>query len=279
MLKSNKTQSMVLTLILFGGVSFAAYAQKLPKVQRVNKRAPANIKIDGNTVEWDDQFQAYNPNNRIYYIIANDDNNLYLALRAVDPSGNEKAIFGITFTVKWPGEKGHKSKGNISVTFPTNIEVSKRNPIRYTVHIFNLLKTDTTNTARKKTDSLRLLVNDKMNEAFKIINVMGIPEIQEPSISIYNQQGIQVAAQFNKQAQYTYELAIPLKYLGDVINSGQKFSYNIKMNGIPEVATNGAPTPMIVGPINAAPNQGGVGIDNGYILYPTDFSGEYALAK
>jgi hypothetical protein len=261
--------------ILFESIPFITVAQKLPNVQQTGKRAPDDIKIDGKTTEWNDEFQAFNIKNRIYYTISNDDDNLYLTVRASDGYGNEKAIFGISFMVKLPEEKSNKSKENVVVTFPTLIEIQKTAPIRHTVETVRKLQYGTTNKVKKKIDSLTLFANKCMNESFKEINVTGIKEIHEPSISIYNTEGIMAVAQFNDHMQYTYELAIPLKYLGSAINSGQKFSYNIKMKGIPKKAP-GSPysTPVISGNIIKF-----MGPDNAYVTYPTDFSGVYTPAK
>lgn len=262
-------------VILLVNISFTAKAQKLPQIQQTGKLAPADIKIDGKTMEWKDEFQAYNMNNRIYYTLSNDDDNLYLTVRASDGYGNEKAIFGITFTVKVPNEKSSKSKENVKVTFPPLSEVQKTSPIRFAMKTMRELKEDTTNVAQKKRDSLRLFANKYMNETFKEINVTGIKEIREHSISIYNVEGIKVAAQLNDNFQYTYELAIPLKYLGASINNGQKFNYNIKMNGLPEKTSDSpyAP-PTISGDLLKT-----MGVDNLYVTYSTDFSGAYMLVK
>ncbi|MCJ0742164.1 hypothetical protein [Pedobacter montanisoli] len=260
---------------LFGSIPFIAKSQKLPQIQQTGKLAPADIKIDGKTTEWNDEFQAHNLNNRIYYTISNDDSNLYLTVRTSDGYGNEKAIFGISFTVKLPSEKGGKSKENVMVTFPPLSEVRKTTPIRLTMTTIRQQKADTTNSGKKKMDSLRLFANKYINETFKEINVTGIKNIPERSISIYNAEGIKVAAQLNEHFQYTYELAIPLKYLGPSINNGQKFSYNIKMNGLPEKAPDSpyAP-PTISGNVLTT-----VGADNLYVTYATDFSGTYTLVK
>ena len=65
-------------------LSIYTCAQKLPKIQDVNQRAPSNMKIDGKPAEWNDQFLAYNTNVEVFYTLSNDDKNLYLALRAVN---------------------------------------------------------------------------------------------------------------------------------------------------------------------------------------------------
>ena len=263
-------KSLVLLII-----ASMAHAQKLPKIQETSIWAPANIKIDGKATEWSDKFQAYNPNNRIYYTIANDDDNLYLTLRASDGYGDEKALFGISFTLKKSAENGKNSKENMVVTYPTIHATRITEPIRYTMERYRSLKIDTTSKIKKKIDSLALVANKRMDESFKEMYVTGIKEIGESSISIYNEYGIKVAAQFDSHMQYTYELAIPLKYLSPFIKRGQKINYNIKMNGIPAKNPNspyGAPT--ITGNI-----MDNMGVDNAYITFPTDLSGEYTLAK
>lgn len=270
-----KIQSII--LLLLGSLLFSASAQKLPKIQKTSIRAPENIKIDGELTEWNDRFQAYSPVNRIYYTISNDNQNLYLTIRAEDGYANEKSLLGITFTIKKPTEKGDKSSKKIVVIFPDQIEPSKNDPIRLAMTAFRLMKKDTTNETKRKKDSLRLLTNTRMNELYKEIYVTGIKDIQEPSIPIYNTTGIKVAVQLDAANQYVYELAIPLVNLGPSINGGQRFSYNIKMNGIPDVASNGAPTPRVDRPQGAVVSNREM--DNLYLNSSTDFSGEYTLAK
>ena len=70
MKKIINTNTLLLALaILFCNMPFIAIAQKLPKIQLIGKRAPSGIKIDGTATEWNDEFQAYNISNRIYYTI------------------------------------------------------------------------------------------------------------------------------------------------------------------------------------------------------------------
>ncbi len=270
------TAPVVKLLILFFLFLTTANAQKLPKIQLASLRAPADIKIDGKATEWNNVFQAYNPINRIFYTVSNDDNNLYLIAQMGDSYANEKVIFGITFTIKVPMEKAvGKSTGNITVIFPQPINPRKEDAFRNRTTAARRLMNDTTNAGRGKIDSLSIAGNKQIDNLFKEIVVAGIKDISEPSISIYNSEGIKAVAQFNSHMQYVYELAIPLKYLGIAINNGQKFKYNIKMNGRPAVSSTGIPTPTIEMPPNPSPS----GMDNTFVDYATDFWGEYTLAK
>lgn len=269
-----KINTLLLFTISAVNTPNTTFAQNLPKVQEESIQAPSNIKIDGKTTEWGDSFQAYNTNNRIYYTISNDDNNLYLTLLTSDGYANEKVKFGISFTASLSAAKNNET--NAVVTFPIPIPSEKSNPLGANIRMAWRLKNDTTNLALAKIDSLRSSLNAMMNDAFKEINVNGIKEIQEPTISIYNLEGIKVAAQFNEEMQYTYELAIPLKYLSNYINDGHKFTYNIKLNGLygQKPYGNQLPPPVLIGnPMEV------MDIDNRYVNYPTDFSGEYTLLK
>lgn len=104
-------------------ISIIANAQKLPNVQQVSLRAPANIKIDGNTTEWGNQFQAYNKATDINYTLSNDDKNIYLAVQATIPDVIKRILNGgITLSVNQAGKKDDKGAPSISypVSAPTN---------------------------------------------------------------------------------------------------------------------------------------------------------------
>ena len=271
-MKTTRYFLLACMLLIF---ALQADAQKLPNKQGKSIRAPADVKIDGKTNEWNNEFQAFNSNNRIYYTVANDDDNLYLVLRTSEGVSNEKALFGITFTINLPSENGKKSKDNITIMFPTVVAGKRVDPIRNATQIARRLKNDTTYTARKKKDSLMLFANKAISDSYKEIDVTGIKELPDHTISIYNTNGLKVAAQFDELMQYTYELSVPLKYLGIKINLGQRFSYNIKMNGMP-LKSPGSPYPS---PIIMPDGANFMDPDVSFVMFPTDFWGEYTLAK
>ncbi len=259
-------------------ISFSANAQKLPKVQTVSLRAPGNIKIDGKATEWNNIFKAYNPNNRLYYTIANDDENLYFLVQSSDGYSSEKALYGIKFTIKLPAEKE-----SIAITFPKYSDTENTEKIKSTINAVRNLKDDTTKAAQRRIDSLRLFANRLIGITHKEIIVEGIKNIADPVIAMYNTEGIKVAAQFNLPMKYTYELAIPLKYLSSIINDGQKFDYNIKMIAMPQVSPNGMAVPKVeevsFGTEAPAPGANYFSTNQGFVALPTDFSGTYRLIK
>lgn len=263
------------TAVLFAGLSivvFDARAQKLPKVQKASIRTPENIKIDGELTEWSGQFQAYNRSNHIYYTVSNDDNTLYLAAY-MDDIGSRK-IFkgGLTFAIVPASKKADR----LSITFPA---ISKRRTTEIEqlgdgLLVYKILKGDTV-ANKAKIDSLISSSNMLIKKIYNQIQVTGIPGTQDSLISVYNTQGIKVGAYLDKKMKYTYELAIPLRYLGAAISNNKSFKYNIQLNANSTVVSKGfqsfAP-PLL----NVTPQSNPDGL---FLNYTTDFSGEYMLVK
>ncbi len=238
---------VLLTVLLIISASFVANAQKLPKVQQESIYAPTNIKIDGKATEWDNKFQAYNVSNHLFYTLSNDDKNLYLIVFATDDITYSKIIYGgVTLTVADIANK----KNKITVTYPVS-PMSTSNSILLSAHHFDFV-------ANNGKEALMNSINSHCAAAFKEIKVSGIKGIDDPVSSIYNAQGIKATVLFDNKMAFTYELALPLKYLDFATDH---FRYNIMLNGrtLPE-------DPRISYPPN-------------YLDSPTDFSGEYTLAK
>ncbi len=266
---------LALSVLLFSVIAFTANAQNLPKIQNTSIRAPANIKIDGETTEWNNQFQAYNRSNYMFYTVSNDDNNLYLTVHMKDMIGVRK-IFkgGLTFTIV----PSSKKENSVSVTFPVikkrtdGLEQLKGNPI----FVYKTLKEDTI-ANKAKIDALIASSNDLIRRAYNEIHVTGIPGINDPFISIYNAEGIKIGTSFDKKLEYTYELAIPLRYLGATISNAKSFKYNIKLNVDAIIQVISPPS------VHPAVEQKYVGQesleDDTFLFDTTDFWGEYTLAK
>ena len=268
---------MFFILLFFVGTY--ANAQKLPKVQQVSKRAPLNIKIDGKTNEWNNKFLAYNTNVDLFYTLSNDDKNLYLTVRAVDPLVIRKIINGgLVFTINTSDNKSDKSH-NISFGYPVFD--------RQNWPILNIRQkpvvTKDSSISSKQVDSFMYAANQQMSTKAKEIKISGISAIDDTLISVYNDYEIKASGLFDHQVAYNFELAIPLKYLGLNVNEKQKFSYNILLNGSDHVEgvillsknyVNGEARGGMIVPKN--PPRG---IEIEYMRYPNDFWGEYTLAK
>lgn len=264
----------VFTLLL-SATFLTIYAQKPPAEQKGSVRVPPTIKIDGKANEWDNKFQAYSNHTELYYTLANDDNNLYLIIRAAIPAIVRRAINGsITLTINTSGRKNNK--GAAAITFPV---FEKNN--RFTAPFIRQGKFDAYK-PQSWPDSLVAVANRDFNNKAKLVQVTGIKGI-DTLISVYNADGIKTAASFDNNAAYTYELSVPLKALGLSVANASKFIYQIKIN---DVETHGIQILMNDGTAGDASATNMANIKNISIgpgaqmgQAATDFWGEYTLAK
>jgi hypothetical protein len=251
-------------------VPYLSNAQKLPATQQISLHAPADVKIDGKATEWNNQFQAFNKATEVYYIMANDADNLYLTVRATDAVMVDKILSGgITFSIK----SNDKKTPPATLTFPVIAAPSR-------VSIVNKIKNPQTNM-----DSELAGINNQLTIASKQIKVAGISAITDTMASVDNNYGLKIAHQINNSRAYTYELAVPLKFLQVFINTGQ-LKYNIKLNGKSEKITNiklnhqdaDINSPRVA-EIMAKLGENRNSPFSNDLVSPTDFSGTYILSK
>lgn len=244
-----------------------------PKIQKAGLRAPLNIKVDGETLEWpNNKLQAYNPIDRIKYTICNDDTNLYLTISATDLHCVNKIIYGgITFAINNINEK----KATMAIKFPvldiinSQYIVDIKNAYYSNIHIHDGLS------HKKEIDSLFNLLteaNDNINQ-LQLIN-------EKDSVitnNIDNKEGIKAVGKFNSKANYTYELSVSLKYLSLSVKNADKFNYNIRLNGQTERILPRINGMISIGKVREL--RGGGDPSHHFVITPSDFEGEYILAK
>lgn len=255
-----------LAFVFLSTLCFSANAQKLPNVQQVSLRAPANIKIDGNIDEWR-ELKAYNKACDIYYTIANDEENIYLTVQAKE-SGIIEKIFnsGLQFTVNTTGNK--KTDGSPAIIFPAYSDPKNKAYIDLDAQPFDSVK---------KASSERLA-------AVKFLRIANIKGIADCLLSVYNTEGIKVGVSLGDNMYLIYELAIPLKLLqitgGAVLN---KITYNVKLNGSAEsgydLRIEGGRMLVFTGRDGKDYLIGRNTPKNWMKATSTDFWGEYTLAK
>jgi len=268
----------------------ASQAQKLPKIQQVSRRAPANIKIDGRATEWNNKLEAYNKNVEFFYTISNDDKNLYLTVMVPEREVIRRILNGgLTLAVNRSGKKDDANSAGI--TFPVFDNANRFTP-RFggslntaNMHGQNIL-TDEERANMvmvggrvgipltvSQADSLMRDNNQNFPSKTPSIGVKGIKNI-DSLISVYNVDGIKAAAMFDNKATYTYEMALPLKYLPAGTSGSDKLTYHLMINEIlppPPTIEVSVPNGALKAPtvsLNGPPPQAG-----------TDFWGEYILAK
>jgi len=255
-------------LLLF---TLAVSAQKLPQIQQASIYAPENVKIDGKAIEWSNRFQAYNKANHLFYTIANDDQNLYLVIYTTDHQAiNKIYVGGITFSIAPANSRN--SAGRSSVTYPIIGRIN--NGIYLHAHVDYQKLAKDPSADRKSIITLIASKNKQFSDDYKELQVKGLKSIDESVISIYNTEGIKAKALFDNELHYTYELAIPLKYMEFISgNNAAKFKFNIKLNGHDREGKNPyPPSRIITGDSKAA-------MDLLYVDNPTNFGGECILAK
>ena len=244
------TLSIIVTLLLFPG--FRLFAQqeagspKLKDVQPASIWVPSPVKVDGKLSEWNNSFQAYNKATKLYYTLANDDKNIYLAIKSTDVQNNAKIIAGgITFTLNTDDKK--KEKDAFSLTYPVRPARGPGGPggpnaagvtrvvvgggggdnVRIDVRGFGGPgNTFTVDSAMIKAAHERTIA------AAKEIKVFGFKDIADSLISIYNEYGIKAAIGYDDKGNFTYELAIPLNALSLSVDNAKEFAYNVKVNGL-----------------------------------------------
>jgi len=262
-----------LTVFFLLMLNLSAKSQKLPNIQSKNIWAPANVKIDGKATEWDNEFRAYNNATEIFYTITNDDKNIYLAVQAKDQDIINKIVNGgITFSIEKPNEK--KNKRIINITYP--IKDKK------TFLVFNLNnKTNKLDTSSKDAEIIMFNNNAQLTQKCKWIGVSGIVGL-DSLISVYNESGILAAGLFDTKKVYTLELSVSLKYLSFLTNDNTNFSYYIRVNGwramsTLKIAAGENSTPEQLADIEKLKERANA--LSVRLSAPTDFSGEYTLAK
>ena len=271
-------KTLITLSVVFLSIFFIATAQKLPGVQpSIGLRAPADIKIDGKTTEWDNKFQAYNHATDIYCTISNDDNNLYLTVQATDPVIAKKILGGGTkLTLNKSGKKTDDHP--ITITFP----VYDAKSYSKTSLLLNKMASNKHNNIDN--DSLQYAINSELAAGEKEISISGIKGITDTLISIYNNQGIKAVAQVDNKGALTYELAIPLK----LIEAGEsaKLMYNILLKGTKAMNNSHSVTMDDGGTMVVINKKKSDNISTAQIIAEyetldtaTDFWGEYTLTK
>jgi hypothetical protein len=275
----NKRQTISALIIASLSITFNAGAQKLPKVQTTNLRAPSNIKIDGKATEWNNKFQAYNTATNLYYTIANNTDFVYFTAHVQDRAVIDRITKnGFTFEA-YKNENSKKDLISITVPPTTNKNFS-----------FNLSKPINDNASLELEKAVMIANNTALQKYHKLIVVKGVAGID--TLSIYDDQvGVKFAEAFDSNEDYTLELQLPVKFIQSLQGDNLKFSYHFTINGLPGLnstepigvmsVSNGTMTPVapqnVTPEMQAAVNEITTRIAMKYA--PTDFRADYTLIK
>ncbi|MEO8885656.1 MAG: hypothetical protein ABI367_06300 [Mucilaginibacter sp.] len=201
------------------------------------------IKVDGNLKEWNDSFQAYNKQTKLFYTISNDDKMLYLVVRSTDmQTSNKIGAGGISFIINTDGKK--KDKDAFKITYPVIARTAGGGFGGFggpggarggggAPGGFGGGRPDGARGFNATPDSATLAARHKtVIDGAKEIKIFGFKDITDSLVSIYNEYGIKAALGYDAAGNYGYELAIPLKLLNISTENNKGFAYDIKVNGI-----------------------------------------------
>lgn len=224
-------------ILLLTGLGYQLSAQKLPTAQDKPWRVSAPLRIDGKLDTGVVTYQAYNKNTKLFFVVSNDEKNLYLTLRSEDATNNSKIMMGgIKFTINTADKKKDKDKDAYSMTFPL-IARPEHGQAGAREGFGSRVTGESPDRARawanrQRPDSVALLNMRRQQLAqVKEIGVSGFKDIADSVISIYNEYGIKASASFEKDGSFVCEFAIPFVRIGMDTAKPKEFAYNIKING------------------------------------------------
>lgn len=203
------------------------------------------------------------------YTLANDDKSLYLALQITDLLTIKKIMRGgLRLSIKGTN-KVDQPIVIAGMLLPAKGGVTPNKNIKENA---------------EDIDKIVGRYNNQLATNMKDIGVLGIKDIPDTLISAYNEYGIKQAARFDNKMALTYELAVPLNYIGHLLNGGA-FKYNISLPGASDEVFSTLLNKPQASPVNAATTSTIMvsitinGVDANVVYSPTDFSGTYTLAK
>jgi hypothetical protein len=224
LLSNNLFLTMLLKLSLSAGLllGFAVNTSAQSEQHSSNMApTPGKIIIDGNLNDWSDSLRYYNPDKKLNYTLANDQQNIYLAIKFNDRTEQERIMrAGLTWSVNPKGKK----KDAYSLTFPA----AEQNGVQVPA----LPKPEGDDTPEQHERMNR----DEMRKArltqLRNMKVTGFKDIDYDIITTTNSYGFKAALNFDDEGNLTYEASIPLKFFDADDIAKNEWAFNIKINGI-----------------------------------------------
>ncbi|GGB23960.1 hypothetical protein GCM10011500_45250 [Mucilaginibacter rubeus] len=186
---------------------------------------PANINIDGSLKDWGDSLRYYNEEKKLNYVLANDKDYLYAAIRISDRLDKMKVLnAGITISIDPKGKK----KDSFMLTFPLAAPDEKPEFAKPKDDNGEITQADRDELMRERITKLRY------------IKVVGFKDIDGDMITTSNTYGIKTAINYDANGDLVYEAAIPLSFFhagNDAFKN--EWAFNFKINGFQRPAGTG----------------------------------------
>jgi uncharacterized membrane protein YgcG len=215
-----KTPRLCLLLTAFT-LPLAGHAQQ--KTDKPTLQSPpAAVVVDGKLNEWGDSLRYLSVEKKMPYTLANDKDNIYLALRISDRTEQRRALMaGITFSIDPKGKK----KETFSVTFPyTNPDVA---PAEGMVPPPADGQPPRPGSEDDRQERLAASLT-----RLKQIKATGFKDVLNEVMTTANLYGIKIALGFDSEGYLVYEAAVPIAMLHADGTDKNEWAFNIKINGI-----------------------------------------------
>lgn len=210
-----KKQLALFTAIALSTIAPRTFAQKTSETLKV---PPANVKIDGNLRDWGDSLRYHNEEKKLDYSLANDQDNLYMAIRLSDHTEQMRVLAaGLTVSINTKGKK----KEEYSITFPVGDQGSAPGFGRHNMNMADSV------TQADRDELMRARLTRLRN-----IKVVGFPDIEGDMITTSNTYGIHTAIDYDANGYLVYEAAIPLKFFHTDPKDKKEWAFDFKINGI-----------------------------------------------
>lgn len=218
---NTNAKTLIKTGLLTLSMGMGLLAAKAQSVQEGSVWAPANIKIDGKLTEWNNSLEANNKTVDFSYTIANDNKNLYLAVKSIDQQSTNKILAGgVDFTINTEDKK--KDKDAFVLVFPVINRAAMRGQGRQR-GAGQQGPPDSATIAAQRAQAIA---------SIKEIKLRGFKDIPDSVISIYNEYSIKAAVAYDANGSLVYEISVPLSQLGLSVDKAKEIAYNLKVNGI-----------------------------------------------
>lgn len=171
----------------------------------------SGIQIDGSLSDWGDSLRYYYDKQDLQFEIANDERQVYVAMRVKDASWQMQALHqGFNLAINRDGKK----KDGASITFPV--------PDRESLRALASMDAD-----ERPTDIRQGVLN-----AVRAVFVRRMVDVLDGPISLENNYGIKAAVSVDSLDAVCYEAVVPFDRLGLEPSSNKEVAFNVKINGI-----------------------------------------------
>ncbi|UEG54355.1 hypothetical protein LLH06_05170 [Mucilaginibacter daejeonensis] len=212
MLRTSLCSAFLLTCTALSSTTYAQEHNSL-------RKPPSTVRIDGKLNDWGDSLYYYNADKKLNYTLANDAQNLYVAIHFNDRSEQERVLMaGLTLGINTRGKK----KNEYTMTFPVADEKDNAEMMAQRIQAAQ------TNGDAPDREEMRKARMSRL----KNIKVTGFKDIDYDILTSTNTLGFKAALDVDPDGNLVYEAVIPLRFFDGADITKNEWAFNFKINGI-----------------------------------------------